>query len=179
MRQWRGFTLMELMLVITVLGVLLSIAVPSFKAMSDRNKLTATANDLIMALLSARSEAVKYECNVLVNGVTVSGNPSWDDGWVASVTSVAGAPHCTYRKIVQHETYAGSMSIIPSTNIGAGPVTYNSEGRVTWPGGAGGKFGLALGDQARAVCLTINGRPYVPEGGSNGYDLTQWLNLCP
>lgn len=188
MRQWRGFTLLELMIVIVVLGVLLSIAVPSFKEMSDRNKLTATTNDLIMALLSARSEAVKYECDVLVDK-----NSRWGYGWVASVTSSGGTSGCTGLEILRHETYvgsstitAGSITISSSANIGGtvinnpGAVKYNSQGRMTWPGGSGtGKFGLALGDQARAVCLTLNGRPYVPEGGSNGYDLTQWLALCP
>ena len=76
MRQWRGFTIMELMITIVVLGFLAALAVPSFSQMITRNNLAAASNDLVVALLTARSEAVKRECRV-----SVSNNGSADDEW--------------------------------------------------------------------------------------------------
>ncbi|WP_426689343.1 GspH/FimT family pseudopilin [Rhodanobacter ginsengiterrae] len=55
----RGFTLVELMVTVTIAVVLLMIAVPSFKNITLSNKLTTTANDLVSAINIARMEAVK------------------------------------------------------------------------------------------------------------------------
>lgn len=54
-----GFTLTELMITLAIAVVLTVIAIPSFKSIIYSNKLTATANDMVAALNSARLEAVK------------------------------------------------------------------------------------------------------------------------
>lgn len=58
-RHALGFTLVELMITVTIAVVLIMIAVPSFKTIMLSNKLTTTANDLVLAINSARMEAVK------------------------------------------------------------------------------------------------------------------------
>jgi type IV fimbrial biogenesis protein FimT len=54
-----GFTLLELMVTLAVLGILLGIAVPSFQSSLTNSRLTTAANDLVGALQAARSEAIK------------------------------------------------------------------------------------------------------------------------
>ena len=54
----RGFTLVELGVTLTVLAILVGLAVPSFANMTQRNRLTAAANELVAALQTARVEAV-------------------------------------------------------------------------------------------------------------------------
>jgi type IV fimbrial biogenesis protein FimT len=61
-----GFTLLELMITLAVVGILLGLAVPNFSEMIRNNRLTSAANDLLRATQVARSEAVKRQTWVVV-----------------------------------------------------------------------------------------------------------------
>jgi type IV fimbrial biogenesis protein FimT len=58
-RRHVGFTILELMVSLAVAGVLLVIAIPSFRQLIISNKLTTAANDMVAAINVARMEAVK------------------------------------------------------------------------------------------------------------------------
>jgi len=64
----RGFTLIELMVTLTVAMILLAIAVPSFTYVTVSSRLTTTANELVTALTVARSEAIKRNVPVAFCG---------------------------------------------------------------------------------------------------------------
>jgi len=74
----RGFTLMELMLSITVLGILTALAVPSFTTMTNRNRLAAESNELLGAVQYARMEAIRTNARVTFCG-TASADADADD----------------------------------------------------------------------------------------------------
>lgn len=74
----RGFTLMELMLTISILAVLTALAVPSFTALSNRNRLTSQANDLLAEIQFARAEAIRANARVTFCG-TASATAAEDD----------------------------------------------------------------------------------------------------
>jgi type IV fimbrial biogenesis protein FimT len=61
-----GFTLLETLVVITVLGVLLTIAAPSFNEMLYQNRLQAGVNQIAADVAYARSEAIRRGVNVVV-----------------------------------------------------------------------------------------------------------------
>ena len=54
-----GFTLIELMVVVSILAVLLAIAVPSFSGMVQRGRLKAVAEEHVGHLYLAKAEALK------------------------------------------------------------------------------------------------------------------------
>lgn len=82
----RGFTLIELMLTITVLAVLLGLAVPSFVETVRNNRLIAQNNEFIGALNLARSEALKRSGSVSLcasaDQATCSGVLDWTTGYI-------------------------------------------------------------------------------------------------
>jgi type IV fimbrial biogenesis protein FimT len=72
----RGFTLMELMIVLAVAGVILAIGAPNFRDFRMNNALTGAANDYLASLQLARTEAVKRQGIV---SVCRSANPGADE----------------------------------------------------------------------------------------------------
>lgn len=59
-----GFTLIEAMVTVSVMGILLSIAIPSFQSFILNNRLSALTNELATDLYYIRSEALKRRTTV-------------------------------------------------------------------------------------------------------------------
>ena len=59
-----GFTLWELLMALLVAGILLGIGVPNVMEFQRNGAMTAAANDLVTAMLMARTEAVKRQAPV-------------------------------------------------------------------------------------------------------------------
>lgn len=72
----RGFTLMELMIVLALAAVILAIGAPNFREMRQNNRLTAAANDFLASVQLARTEAVKRQTSV---SICPSDDPAADD----------------------------------------------------------------------------------------------------
>lgn len=80
MKKHCGFTLVELMITLTIAGILLTVGVPSFQSMIRNNRTATNANNLVTALNLARSEAIKRGVQVVVQRKgAISRN--WDSGW--------------------------------------------------------------------------------------------------
>jgi type IV fimbrial biogenesis protein FimT len=75
----RGFTIVELMITVTVAAVLLALALPSFRETIVSSNVTETTNQLIGDLNLARSEAVRR--GTLVAVISTSGTNNWSGGW--------------------------------------------------------------------------------------------------
>jgi len=82
-----GFTLVELMVALTILGVLTAIATPTFKEYTRNTRVTTTQNNLVTALNLARSESLRRSRPVSVcassDGLTCTTQDKWVSGWVA------------------------------------------------------------------------------------------------
>lgn len=94
-RAQTGFTLMELMVSLTVLGILLGFAVPSFREFTRNNRVTAVQNDLVTAFTVARSEALKRSMPVSIcastDGTSCATNDDWNRGWIVFTDGIGAA----------------------------------------------------------------------------------------
>lgn len=79
-RGQRGFSLIELMITITVAAVLLALAIPSFRDTLIRNELTTANNDWVAAANMARAEAIKRSANVVICGANTPGSGLGSNG---------------------------------------------------------------------------------------------------
>lgn len=75
-----GFTLIELIVTISIAAILMGIAIPSFTSIINSTRLTTYANELVASLNLARSEAVKRGVQISVRRKG-SANQNWDSGW--------------------------------------------------------------------------------------------------
>ncbi len=92
-RHAAGFNLVELMVVILIISVLLGIGIPSFRYVTNSNRVATQVNTLLGDMQFARSEAIKRGATVSVcaaNNPTAvaaacSGSNAWQQGWVVFV----------------------------------------------------------------------------------------------
>ena len=90
MKSIRGFTLIELVMSIAIVGILLTVGIPSFIALITNNRIVTQTNDFVSDLAHARAEAVRRNTRVTIcrSNTGTSSTPScvpasgWADGWI-------------------------------------------------------------------------------------------------
>ncbi len=91
MKKYSGFTLTELLITLAIVGILMTVGVPSLRSFMQRNQLIASSNELLSAFHVARSEAIKLSTRVSIcssdNGTTCSLSNDWTKGWIVFVDS--------------------------------------------------------------------------------------------
>ncbi len=87
MHQTKGFTLLEIMMVITVIGILSMVAIPSIDEYIKNQRIKAQMYDFLNALNIARSEAVKRKTTTtLCNSTNLTScaglSTNWTNGYI-------------------------------------------------------------------------------------------------
>lgn len=118
-RPARGFTLVELIIVLAIIGLLATIAIPKFASSKDRALVATMKSDLHTLLIQEESRKVDsgtYAASFPATlwspstGVTGPAITLTADGWTASVGHVSSTRTCAI--------FVGSTSLPPATQEG-------------------------------------------------------------
>lgn len=134
MRKQLGYSLVELMVAVTIVGVLAAIAIPEIRIMVENGKISTAAHSVMNGLQLARAEAIKR--NLPIEFDLTAG--AVDAGSVASIVPAANGQNWMVRvqdpvngiSFVQGR--AADESALQSVQIaGVAAVTFNGLGENT------------------------------------------------
>lgn len=150
----RGFTIIELMVVLAVLAIVATFAVPSFQHVIENNRLATEANRIFSAMSYARSEAVRVGDNASMTAAA----GGFSNGWCIHLgASCSGAN-------ILRRFEAGDLAYSSSGN----QVTFNARGEMT-----NANFQIAVQplncesgevDKRRVISVSLSGRASIQTG---------------
>jgi len=116
-----GFTLVELLIVLAVIGIAASIGIPSFQQTIKNRNILSNADTLITALNYARIEAIKRGANVYLSPADYSPSPppqpDWSKGIVVWFDNNNDDKLDTDEILRQWEALPKANSIVSKNNI--------------------------------------------------------------
>lgn len=152
MRAVRGFTLIELMVTVSILGVMAALAGPPMASMIAAQRLRGMATDFHQSLLKARSEAIKRNTSVTVNPL----DGSWASGWtIVDPANPSGTP-------LDRREANGAVAVTASLS----QIVYRGSGRITATSTPTFVFSASATEESRCVTIDPSGRPYGIKGST-------------
>jgi len=172
-RQY-GYTLVELMLVLTIGGILFSMAVPAFGAMMARQRLAVGVDTLFADLQLSRSEAITRSRSIFIgrsqDGENCINTGAWDDGWMVFVDINKNNQRDTDEQILRIQQAMHQNIDITFGSLNSTGIRFKSDGTGTFNGTF--TFCDGLGNAApRAIIFYYSGRPRYALTRSDGSEL--------
>ena len=148
MNASRGFTVVELVIAMSILAIIVSLAAPSLSSVIVVQQVKAAAQDVYASLSVARSEALTRNTNVTV--APVAGD--WAKGW--TVTDAGGT-------VLRRQDGYPKIAL-----SGPAQIVFNGDGRpdTTATPFAATAYGVDSSNY-RCVRLRLNGRSSIASGG--------------
>jgi type IV fimbrial biogenesis protein FimT len=117
--------------VMGIVAILMAIAVPSYKYVTNANRVAGEGNGLLGDLQFARSEAIKEGQSVIVcvsaNGTACDNSTAWNEGWlVYSDLNGNGALDVNEPVLRIQSTFSGTDTFTANNNLATIP--FNREG---------------------------------------------------
>lgn len=125
----RGFTIVELVVVLAIMSILAAIAAPQIAAVINGGRITANANEVLTGLQLARAEAIRANRRVgfcsSTNGTTCNGGNPWT-GWVV-FNDRNGNNNADAGELVRAGNIEAPIRVI-GTNLPNNRVTFRADG---------------------------------------------------
>jgi type IV fimbrial biogenesis protein FimT len=161
-----GFTLVELIITLTIAGILMAIAAPAMQSFVSSNRLTSQVNDLLADISLTRNEAIKRNaitgiCVTAVDGNACVSSGNWANGWLVYYCPSAIPADCTAatRVVVKiHEKLTGNNTLTAPGD----QLQFSKSGILS---SGAGQFTLTdpKTSKKRIVCVVTTGRPSLSE----------------
>ena len=162
-----GFTLLEALVVLVLLGTIMALAAPSLTELRQKHQMQGQGEHLLNSLMLARSEALRRQQRVTLclrgdnDGCASEG--SWAQGWVVFVDANDNATREVQEVVLQvHESLPPFLRLKGNSTVNR-YVSYGPEGRSQTVSGAfqAGTLTLCRPDQLSGWRVVINavGKP--------------------
>lgn len=162
----RGFTLIEFMVVVSMLSILMALALPSFKGLIERWRVQQAVDNLRSTMFYARSEAIRRGGDIFVEklpsttpGCTLAARAAdWDCGWVVFIDANSNQRWDAGEEI---QRYAPAQSLTVTRTAASATIAVDRWGVI----GGGDAVGFSIAPQsgsnspvAKDVCISAGGR---------------------
>ena len=166
--SFRGFTLIELMVTLSVLAILLGIAAPSVRQFIINNRLTSQANGLLADLSRARSEAGARHAPVTVcaaedeDTCAAADAANWEAGWIVFVDADADGVVGNAADIIRYVApLEGETTVVSSSFSNVGYLTYRPFGGFSPQTSGTFTFCVPGNANGREIGVSTIGRPII------------------
>jgi type IV fimbrial biogenesis protein FimT len=154
-----GFNMLELMMTIAIAAIVATIGIPSFRYVTNSNRIAGEVNGLLGDLQFARAEAIKEGQNVTVCvstlGASCDGTSTWQSGWIVYSNPTATTIPISTSILRIQTTFSGTDTFValPATSA----ITFNREGYAIGIAGNGTLISLhdSMDTTAWTRCLSI------------------------
>jgi type IV fimbrial biogenesis protein FimT len=170
-RSERGFTLIELMITLVILGVLAGFAGPAMRDAVMNNSIATETNDMLVSLMFARSEAIKRATPVVLcksldpeaspPSCDTTGSNPWTTGWIVFSDENSNSAYDDGTDVLLRlgDGFSGAnKKIKPSTTAIQNTVGFTRLGLLDSDGGSFYICDSRGAAKARVIDITLTGR---------------------
>ena len=170
MKTSHGFSLVELLVTVTLVAILLAVGIPSYRSIATSNRMAGEMNALLGDLQLARSEAVKQGTTVTICPTSSPAAPyacsnsgNWSGGWVVFV----GGSSATSSSPMRLQPALGGIDVLQSNSTPAvKAVSFNRNGFSTNTGSITLNDANSTADRRRCAVISIAGHISLQSGGT-------------